>query len=97
MGALLPFALARRCQNESMHFEYTAQKHANDSLGLASESNVNALPRIFDDMVPGFWSKELGLDWIDCDNRSLTEAPLVQTLGPKTLLRMMNCTNLSDL
>ncbi len=43
-SAILAAVLARRGQNESVHFKYTVQKYASDDFGTHSESNLDALP-----------------------------------------------------
>ena len=49
--ALLGFAVARRCLNESVHFEFVLQKYANQRFGCNSASNLDNVPRILEKMV----------------------------------------------
>ena len=49
--AFLGFALARRCLNESVHFEFVLRRYDDQRFGSSSVSNLDSLPKILERMM----------------------------------------------
>ena len=71
-AAFLGFALARRCLNESVHFEFVLRRYDDQRFGRNSVSNLDSLPGILEKMA-----------WNGIDQQRLKEAVefAVETLG----------------
>ena len=50
-AAFLGFALARRCLNESVHFEFVLRRYDDQRFGRNSVSNLDSLPKILEKMM----------------------------------------------
>ena len=50
-AAFLGFAIARRCLNESVHFEFVLRRYDDQRFGRNSVSNLDSLPKILEKMM----------------------------------------------